>query len=177
MTKRSKQSRKPDVPGEHLIARYCEKNFVIRDPVTLEFKGIFPQAFALKEKRAERYLSASWFELFEGDMSTKFRSTVNAIRSYLLGLSSKGAIAVLKTEKVLKVGQDCGHKLRVADMRTQEKQQYIGISGMPLDNSDDELLGLLESEGCIEVREVAAIEKASIATKVEAKTPTVKTTA
>ena len=151
-----KQKKKSDIPIHHHVARYCNTQLVDRDPETLVFRGIFPQAFALREND-RGYLSVSWFEKFAGGNNSKLKGVIGALRGYMKEVRPKAAIAVLNVGFIVNTGTRLGHPIRVRDKTSKSKPQYAGIEGMPLNNSDGELLEILSSVACIHKREVAEI--------------------
>lgn len=156
---KQKQTRR-DVPSADHIARYCNHQRIIRDPITDEIKGVYPHAFALREPDKETYLSASWLEFFGKDDSLdhQFKSALNALRAKHRGVKSDGAFARLNAGRVLEVGAECGHSLRVRDRSAPDDPGYASIENTPLDNSDNKLLAAFANDCCIEVRGVAAID-------------------
>ena len=76
--RRPKQVRRPDVPHADHIARYCNPQRVIRNPVTRAVEGVFPQAFELRQKLNEQYLSTHWMEYFSTDIDAQFQGVVKA---------------------------------------------------------------------------------------------------
>jgi hypothetical protein len=163
----AKQERR-DVPQEHHVARYCNKNTVRRDTVTKEFLGIFPNAFELNVKKKEEYLSAQWFERFSGSAKQKLKEILTVFRRKIVNsrgqsaVPSEAAIAVLNVDFVLKSGQERSRLLRVRDRSKKGDEGYASIHGLPLDNSDQVLLGKLAYEGCVHLHEVAEINNFSI---------------
>jgi hypothetical protein len=167
-----KQTRRDDVPNADHVARYCNHQRVIRDPLTDEIKGVYPQAFALREKirdkGPETYLSASWLEFFGRDagLDHQFKAALTALSAKHSGVKKqsgvklRGAFARLNVGRILEVGTERGHKLRVRNRSTSSDPGYASIDNTPLNNSDMELLAAF-ARSCIEVVEIAQIDASS----------------
>ena len=156
MSKVHKQPRRKDLPTEDHIARYCSPQRVIRDPNTNVIIGVFPQAFKLRPKIKETYLSSHWMESFSTDIDSQFEAVAAALGKKL-SIEPKAAIARLNVGYVVQAGEKKTHFIRIRDQSTQNNPGYSGIYGMPLDNSDSIFLYLLATECCIEVRGVSEI--------------------
>jgi hypothetical protein len=154
---KQKQTRR-DVPSADHIARYCNSQRVIRDPITDKINGVYPQAFELRPK--ETYLSASWFESFGRDAGHdhQFKSALEALRIKHRSVKSDGAFARLNAGRIFEVGAERGHSLRVRDRSSADDPGYASIENTPLDNSDLELLATFANDSCLEIRSVAAID-------------------
>jgi hypothetical protein len=62
------------LPSDDHIARHIKPSLIMRDEVTHEAVGIFPQAFELRD--AERDLSVSWLEVFAGSSFDQIRQVM-----------------------------------------------------------------------------------------------------
>ena len=152
-----KQVRRPDVPHADHVARHCNPQRVIRYPITGEVQGVFPEAFELRIKMNEEYLSAHWMEYFSPDIAAQFLEVVKALRKKR-DVVPNSAIARLNAGLIVRAGSLRGHSLRIRDCSSTSDPGYSGIFGLPRDNSDAELLALLATECCIQVRVVRDIE-------------------
>ena len=147
-----KQTRRDDVPNADHIARYCNHQRVIRDPLSDEIVGIYPQAFELREKlkdkSPETYLSASWLEFFRRDagLDHQFKAALTALRAKHSGVKLRAAFARLNVGRILEIGAERGHNLRVRDRSTSSDPGYASIDNTPLNNSDIELLAVLSPD-------------------------------
>lgn len=150
-----KQERRPDVPHSDHIARHCNPQRVIRNPITRAVEGVFPEAFALRDK--ETYLSTHWMESFSQEIDTQFCEVLKALRNKLV-VRDNAAIARLNVGAVIGAAQKCGHSIRIRDRSSQTDPGYAGIYGTPRDNSDAQLLGMLVNECCVCVRGVKEID-------------------
>lgn len=104
---KQKQTRR-DVPSADHIARYCNHQRIIRDPITDEIRGVYPHAFALRERHKETYLSASWLEFFGANagLDHQFKSALKALRGKHRGIKSDGAFVRLNAGRVIEVGAE-----------------------------------------------------------------------
>jgi hypothetical protein len=157
--KKPKQERRPDVPDDDHVARHCNPQRVIRNPITRAIMGVFPQAFELRIKINENYLSTHWMEFFTADTGTQFCAVVQALRDKGRDVTRQSAIARLNAGSVVNAGIARGHSIRIRDRSSPANPGYSGIYGMPPDNSDLDFLAALSSnECCIEVRGIAEID-------------------
>jgi hypothetical protein len=155
--KKAKHERR-EVPEADHLARHCNSQRVIRDPTTREIKGVWPEAFELRTKLEEEYLSTHWMEYFSrDDIDTQFQYVVQALRAKR-DVKANSAIARLKARLVVEAGKSRGHPIRIRDRSSATNPGYAGIYNMPRDNSDRELLAVLANECCIQIRGVDAID-------------------
>ena len=158
MPKAPAQRRRPDVPNSDHVARYCNPQLVIRDPKTQAIIGLFPQAFELRQKIRETYLSTHWMESFAEVVDAQFKRVVAALRKKPFDVRPWGAFARLNAGFVVRAGAVRKLSIRIRDRSCPNDPGYSGIYGMPLDNSDLEFLALLANECRIEIRGVADID-------------------
>lgn len=163
MVKKTQQVRRRDVPKTDHVARYCNPQRVIRNPQTKAVEGVWPEAFALRVEVQETYISTHWMERFSEDVDAQFGAVVRALRKKFVtyGVKRRAAIARVNAGLVVEAGSLRGHAIRIRDRSTAHDPGYCGIYGVPLDNSDTELLGLFANQCCVEVREVAEIDRVS----------------
>jgi hypothetical protein len=159
MTRTTSRKRSPyaPVPETDHIARYCNPQRVIRHPITDEVEGVYPQAFELRPKIKETYLSTDWMEcpkLSAGDVDDQFRAVIAAVRRRLK-VKDSAALARLNVGRVLEAGLRRGLSIRVFCRSKRDDPGYTGVYGMPPDNSDTVFLAQLANECCVEVRAVA----------------------
>jgi hypothetical protein len=80
VAKRKGHQPRRDVPAADHLARHCNSQRVIRDPITREIKGIWPEAFELRLNLREEYLSAHLMEYFaRDDIDRQFRDIVQLL--------------------------------------------------------------------------------------------------
>jgi hypothetical protein len=157
MAKQKKQTRR-DVSPDHHVARYCNPQRVIRDPVTKQVIGVFPQAFELRTARKETYVSAYCMETFSADdLKVQFEGVLAALRRKLT-VAQAAVLARLHAGLVVEAGVRCSLQIRVRDRSSGANPGYCGIEGMPPDNTNRELLQLFAAECCKDVRSVEDIE-------------------
>ncbi len=144
-----------DVPNADHVARFCHpQRGVIRDPITKQIKGLYPEAFALKVERNECYLSMNHFEHFSPNADVQFTEVLKVLRSKFI--KPKHAIARLNAKKV----RDCGgdkHDISVRKHGNKKDPSYVHCTGLPLDNSDRNLLTEL-AISYEEIREIKQIK-------------------
>lgn len=142
-----------DVSDSDHVARFCHpQRGVLRDPVTKQVQGLWPAAFALREK--ELYLSMNHFEHFGPDVEAQFTEVLKVLRSKFD--RPKHAIARLNAKKV----RDCGgakHTIVVKKHGSRHDPSYVKCMGLPFDNSDSDLLTDL-AKSYEEIREIAQIK-------------------
>ena len=94
MAKRQSQKRR-DVPDDHHVARYCNPQRIIIDPETQAILGVYPEAFELRTKEKETYLSAFWMESFGIgiNLEAQYLAVVAALRKKHKNMKPQGAFA------------------------------------------------------------------------------------
>ena len=143
-----------DVPDDHHVARFCHpQRGVIRDPITRQIKGLHPEAFALRVDRRELYLSMNHFEHFGPDVGVQFTEVLKVLRSKFT--NPKHAIARLNAKRVRACGGD-KYEINVRKHGTKYDLSYVHGTGLPLDNSDRNLLTEL-ARSYDEIREIVQI--------------------
>jgi hypothetical protein len=131
---------------------------VIRDPKTRAITGLVPQAFELRQKINETYLSTHWMESFAAVVDAQFKRVIAALRKKHTNGRPLGAFARLNVGLVVQAGAARKLAIRIRDRSSSNDPGYSGIYGMPLDNSDLEFLALLANECCLQVRGVSDID-------------------
>lgn len=142
-----------DVPSGHHVARYCHpQRGVVRDPVTKEPVGLWPEAFRLRNnrKRPETYLSLNHFEHFAGSLADQY-DAIAAVMLSKLTLPPRPVIARLSASAIVACGVDRAKDLRLRKRGSKKDPSYVHLEGMPLDNSDAILLADLARKTCIEI--------------------------
>jgi hypothetical protein len=149
------------VPKTDHVARYCNVQRVIRDPITNKITGVRPQAFELRQKDKETYLSTYWMEFPCENASTnvdaQFRAVVTALRRKHPNVRPEAAFARLNVDRVVQAALVRQLPIRILCLPKRNDPGYTGIYGMPRDNSDSIFLAQLANECCIEVRGVAEL--------------------
>jgi hypothetical protein len=161
MRKAPKKPKRPayaPVPSTNHLARYCNPQRVIRDPITRAITGAYPPAFELRPQIKETYLSTYWMEFPPADTATvdaQFRTVLTTLRCKHPNVKPEGAFARLNAGRVVQAGLLRQLSIRILCRSKRDDPGYTGIYGMPLDNSDSIFLAQLANECCIEVRGVA----------------------
>lgn len=144
-----------DVPDADHVARFGHpQRGVIRDPITKQIKGLYPEAFALRVEKNETYLSMNHYEHLSPNVDVQFTKVLRVLRSKFT--TPKHAIARLNAKKVRACGGD-KHDINVRKHGNKRDPSYVHCTGLPLDNSDRNLLTELASS-YEEIREINQIE-------------------
>lgn len=158
MAKKTKQERR-DVPPTDHVARYCNPQSVIRDPESGVIIGLFPDAFELRTRVEETYLSTHWMEYFDtNDGSKQFKRALAALRAKHKNVRPTGVSARMNVGAVIATGLQRSLTIRVRDRSSPNAPGYSGIYGQPLDNGDRQFLTMLAENCCAELREVQEID-------------------
>jgi hypothetical protein len=156
-----KQPAYAPVPGADHVARYCNPQRVIRDPNTGKITGVYPQAFELRPKIKETYLSTYWMECplanAAANVDAQFLAVVTTLRRKHPNVRPEAAFARLNAGRIVQAGLARQLSIRILCRSKRNDPGYTGIYGMPLDNSDSIFLAQLANECCIEVRGVAEL--------------------
>lgn len=156
MAKKLKQRPRPDINEHHHVARHCNHQRLDRDPTTGEVRGVFPQEFELRPWLNEEYLSLNWFEYFECELAEQYQKILATLRKKRK-VHGDSAIARLNAGAIISVGIGRNLNLRLRNKSSRYNPAYAGLEGMPLDNSDSDLLvGLTQI--CSEIRLVSSID-------------------
>jgi hypothetical protein len=146
------------IDDKHHVARHVRARLVLRQ--NGKAVACFPQAFELRPatptREAETYLSASWFEFFDGDWEARLKATLAEISGYL-SVKPKDALAIANVGNIKEVGANRGAKLRVLhEPDPPLMPAYAAIRGVRSD--DAELIELLAAEAFAETVEVSSIK-------------------
>lgn len=138
--------------GEH-IARYCGFQKLVHEPAL----SVTPAAFELRHGVGETYLSVNHCEHHAGVRLGQLRGILNDLDAKGFKVAKSGALAVVDA----KVIRDCGavrsRDLRVRRRHHEKDRSYASIDGMPVDNSDKDLLDLLAAAANSEVHAISKI--------------------
>ena len=157
---RKVKERRRDVPEKDHVARYCNPQSVIRDPETGRVIGLFPDAFELRPKLKETYLSTHWMEYFDADnCDRQFKECLSALRVKHKNVKPSGVSARMSVGAVIAAGRQQALAIRVRDRSEASDPGYSGIYGQPLDNSDRQFLTMLSENCCVEIREIKEIDE------------------
>jgi len=130
------------IPDAHHVVRHCKKRLLIVEHG--EVHGAFPEAFELRpatDKRlVEAYLSSIYFEFYEGTDSERMKACLAA-----LPLTPKSADGLMKVNagKARAEGVRRKTKIKVSHEGKKSCPSYATIRGLPIDNSNRELLSAL----------------------------------
>jgi hypothetical protein len=116
-----------NLPAEDHVARYIRRKFIRFDDET-KLPFIFPDAFRLRH--AERDLSVSWVEYFEGDRKSQMKAVVEHSE---LKLDRRDGFGVLQVAAMIEICEKHGSKIRVLhDPKTD--LSHSAIHRYPRDN-------------------------------------------
>jgi hypothetical protein len=95
----------------------------------------------------ETDLSVNWLEHCVGTRNQRLKAVVAFHRAkFRSPLSPKSGVAVLNAERIRDIGDAHGHRLRVRSTPSPQDLSYSQVSGLPLDNSDENLISSLAEE-------------------------------
>ena len=143
------------IPDEHHVARYCSSSRLqIVDGV---IRGIFPQAFELRVERQETTLSTNYLEHRSGNRDEQLQGIMQDMAGKGVEPRRTGAFGVMHVGKTIQCGIDRSRALHVYRQKHDQDPSYATIRGLPLDNSDIELLNLLATVACVECVPIARL--------------------
>jgi hypothetical protein len=140
-----------DIPADHHVARYCHpQRGVVRDPSTKAILGLWPQAFELRSRNVtlptgqvqiqrEAYLSLNYFEHFGHDLANQLLEILATMRAKFKR-PPEPVIARLNVGRIIACGTANNRLLRVRRKFSKTDPSYAALEGLPLDNSDHNLL-------------------------------------
>jgi hypothetical protein len=134
------------IPDDHHVARYCGRQRQVRHPISDVLLGVSPDAFALRV--GENAISTNYLEHRLGPQKSQLQGIVGDLAAKGYKTSSGGAFAVLQIAKACGCGTRRGKELHIHRQDHPQDPSYATIRGVPLDNSDQELLSLLATVGC-----------------------------
>jgi hypothetical protein len=137
------------IADEHHVVRRCGHQVIEWEGDTPV--GLYPWSMMLR-KTDEGYLSANWLEHCPGTKIERLRVIVDIHRrkSRSKKLSPKSGVAVLNSGRISAIARECGHQTSIRYTPSKEDPSYSRISGLPLDNSDMILIGMLADEGYLD---------------------------
>lgn len=139
--------------GEH-VARYCGHQKIVTSSAG---PSVTPAAFELREQASEKYLSVNHCEHHTGTRLDQLRLILGNLTTKGFTWRASGALAVLDAAEVRRCGEDRSTPLRVRRRHHEQDPSYASIDGMPLNNSDLELLDMLAAAANAEVHLVSNI--------------------
>lgn len=141
------------VDDEH-VARYCGFQKLVANGTKVE---VSPAAFELRTHSSERFLSVNHCEHHSGSLLQQLRGILNDLTAKAFRFASSGALAVVKAGSIRSCGEERNCSLRVRRRHHPDDTSYASIDGLPLDNSDKELLQLLAAAANAQVHLVKNI--------------------
>jgi hypothetical protein len=139
-------------PTEH-VARYFGFQKFDR---SVDPPWVMPGAFELRQSASERYLSVNHCEHYQSARLQQLQSILGDLTAKAFNWKKSGGFAILNADRVVTCGRNGSRSLRVRRRQHLQDQSYASIDGLPLDNSDLQLLNMLAVEA-VEVHLVSAI--------------------
>jgi hypothetical protein len=143
------------VRDDHHVVRHCKKRLTIRQAG--QIVGVFPEAFQLRPatetREQETYLSAVYFEFFDGDNATRLISCCAAFEMQIL---PKDCLMRLCVGTIKEQGRKRQRSLRVTHEPYQANLAYAAIRGLPT-SGDPELEHLLATVAVLELTEASVV--------------------
>ena len=144
---------------EHFV-RLCSRQKQIReDDGTL--LGVTWEAFSLRTKIRENYLSGAMLEHFQGTPRKQAAAAVEAMKSAGMVFSDKHAVAVCLAGSIRGCATKQKCTLRVRHEPNKKNAAYSAVRGLSLDNSDLELLSLLAADSVVSCTYVIELKPAA----------------
>lgn len=132
---------------EHFV-RFCSRQKQIRDADD-RLMGVTWAAFALRPEIDETYLSGGLLEFIAGDRDEQVRSVLDVTRKSNLVVTSKHAMALCNVASLQGCAATRSRKLRIIHEPNKSNPAYSAVRGLPLDNSDLELLSLIAADSVV----------------------------
>lgn len=117
------------IPDAHHVVRHCPKNRTIR--VDGQVVGVIPRLFELRVAKNEKYLSACYFEYFDGTDAERISKCIDATPREVKDVDYMVLMNVGKTKEI---AQRCRHKIRILhETAHRTNPAYARIKGVPFD--------------------------------------------
>lgn len=134
--------------AEHWV-RHCSRQRIIYDQLGNAL-GITYQAFVLRTERQETYLSGAHFEHVNGTTKDRLRELLRILRQ-TLKIGQNDGMAICNAGSVRRIGTSKSVLLRLRLTPNRWNAAYSKLSGLPVDNSNVELLEMLAASGVSEL--------------------------
>ena len=135
------------IDGNQHVVRRCGFQVIERDADSKEVIGLHPSAMSLRTNISERYLSVNLLVHCPGTKVERLKAVVAMQRAKMRGsLSPNSGVAVIKTERLLEIGNDHDCSLTVRLTPSKIDPSYSRVTGLPLDNSNVSLVASLADE-------------------------------
>jgi hypothetical protein len=137
-----------DFRDEEHFVRMCSRQKQIRD-ADGALLGVTWTAFSHRTEINEDDLSGALLECFSGTQKQQVIKAVEAMKNAGLVISDKHAVALCLAKSIRECGTKHKRNLRVRHEPNKKNASYSKIRGLPLDNSDHELLSLLAVDSVV----------------------------
>jgi hypothetical protein len=138
--------------GDH-VARYCSFQKLVHEPTL----SVIPAAFELRQHKDEKFLSVNHCEHHVGARLAQLKAVLTDLTAKTFNWSKSGAFAIANAKLIRDCGKARSRDLRVRRRHHEKDQSYASIDGLPLDNSDRELLALLAADATAEVHLIKSV--------------------
>jgi len=135
---------------EHNIVRKCSRQKQVIDPETRKVVGVTPDFFRLRTED-KGYLSANWLEFNEGDRQQRIEKAFYMMKDGGLIFGAKDVLALSHVEIIKYCGMIHSTKINIKLRPTSRNKAHVGIYGLPKNNSNEDLLGLLAMKSIAEI--------------------------
>jgi len=120
------------IKDAHHVVRHCPRNRTIRTKEGVVV-GVIPRLFELRAKINETYLSASYFEYFDGDDATRISKSISATPKQI---SDSDYMVLMNVGKTKEIAKRCKHAVKVMhETKHKTNPAYAKIKGVPFDPS------------------------------------------
>jgi hypothetical protein len=148
------------IPAAHHVVRHCRKNWGIRENGTVV--AVYPEFFKLRAKVGpqqlpEKYLSAAYFEFYEGDDQYRM---YRCLEGTPVDIKDDEAMVRLNVGSMHEQGKACKKQMRITHAGNDHHPAYAKIigTGMP-GNLYPELVALLAAKSIVEIAMARDIRK------------------
>ena len=144
------------IPENHHVVRHCPRNRTIRQDGKIV--GVIPRLFELRTHRNEQYLSACYFEYFDGDVGTRMRNCLDATPREI---DDRDCMVLMNVGRTKAIAKENNHAVRILhETAHPSNPAYARIRGVPFDPSSA-ILTILADEAADKIFPVSHIRSAA----------------
>ncbi len=131
------------IPDGHHVVRHCPRNRTIRSDGKII--GVIPRLFELRAHKNETYLSACYFEFFDGDTKHRISESVKATPREI---SEKDCVVLMNVGVTKDIAKRHDHAVRVLhELAHHSNPAYARIKGVPFGPASAVMSLLAEEAG------------------------------
>ena len=134
------KSQYSQIPSDHHVARRCSAQRLVTDENGI-ITGVSPAFFSLRPHMKENDLSCNWVEHIEGTRDQQLASCKESMKKIRGGAGSR--VIISSVDKVRAIGTLFKTKLVIKTKGKKADPSYSGVYGLPLDNSNGDLIAAL----------------------------------